>query len=267
MHAADSPPSPDQPDSGIALAIRERVAHIRIARAAKRNALTQAMFVALERALARVFDAGARVLVLSGVPGAFSAGADIGELAEQLAEPRLLAASGRQAQRTQLELERLPLPTIAAIDGVCVGGGLGLALACDLRIATPRSRFAITPARLGLLYGADDTRRLLAAVGVARAKEMLFTGRQVEADEALAIGLVNAVVPETELEWRIAQLLEQILGSSRSACAGIKRTIAHLGGDPTVTRAELDVAFADAFASADFAEGARAFVEKRSPEF
>jgi enoyl-CoA hydratase/carnithine racemase len=258
---------PIVPDSGISLAILERVAHIRIARAAKRNALTHAMFVALEQALARVFDTGARVLVLSGVPGAFSAGADIVELAQQLEDAKQLAASGRQAQRTQLELERLPLPTIAAIDGVCVGGGLGLALACDLRIATPRSRFAITPAKLGLLYGVDDTRRLVNAVGVARAKEMLFTGRPVEAEEALAFGLVNAVVPEGELEWRIAQVLEQLLGSSRSACAGIKRTIAHIGGDPTVSRAELDLAFADAFGSSDFAEGARAFLEKREPEF
>src|SRR5690606_27737039 len=128
-----------------------RLARIGINRPEKRNALANRHWLALEAELDRVAASAADMLVLSGVPGAFSAGADIDELGELLATPEAYAAGNAIVQRVQLKLQRLPQTTIAVIDGPCVGGGLGLALACDLRLASDRARFAITPTRLGLV--------------------------------------------------------------------------------------------------------------------
>ena len=161
------------------------LARVGIRRPDKRNALATRHWAAIEAALHAIAASPAQVLVVTGVPGAFSAGADIDELGQLLASPEAIAANNDQVQRTQLMLQRLPQTTVAVIDGVCVGGGLGLALACDLRLAGPRSRFAITPAKLGLVYSADDSRRLVNAVGMARAREMLLTGRLLDAATAL----------------------------------------------------------------------------------
>jgi enoyl-CoA hydratase/carnithine racemase len=241
------------------------VLQVRIQRPARRNALSSADWAALAAAFA---DPGnARVLVLCGVPGAFSAGADIEELAELLREPARFAASNAVVQDTQRALARLPLATVAAIDGACVGGGLGLALACDFRIATARSRFAITPAKLGLVYSADDTRRLVGAVGVARAKEMLLTGRTLDAVEAEAFGLLTRRVPDEGLDAAVDELVGTLLTMSPSAIAGIKSVLAHVTGDAAVDAHTARRAFDDAFQSADFAEGARAFLERRPPTF
>lgn len=242
-----------------------RVLTVRIQRPDRRNALAAADWTALAAALADTGDA--RVLVLAGVPGAFSAGADIDELADLLRDPSRFAAHNALAQATQLALERLPIPTIAAIDGACVGGGLGLALACDFRLATGRARFAITPARLGLVYSPDDTRRLVAAVGAARAKALLFTGRMLDAAEAESFGLLSQRVPDDGLDAAVATLAASLVAMSASAIAGIKRVVAHVAGDSTVDAAAARRAFDDSFHAADFAEGARAFLARRPPEF
>ncbi|MEO7941574.1 MAG: enoyl-CoA hydratase/isomerase family protein, partial [Burkholderiaceae bacterium] len=167
-----------QASNGVVLWQQEgRVARLRIDRPAKRNALANVHWAVIERCLAEIHASDARLIVLEGVPGAFSAGADIDELGELLADPAAFVANNAQVQRTQLALQRSPLTTIAVIDGVCVGGGLGLALACDLRIASARSRFGLSPAKLGLVYSPEDSRRLANTVGLARAREMLLTGR------------------------------------------------------------------------------------------
>jgi enoyl-CoA hydratase/carnithine racemase len=252
-------------DHNVVVARQGAVLQVRIQRPARRNALAGADWAALAAAFADPGDA--RVLVLSGVPGAFSAGADIEELAELLREPARFAASNALVQDAQRALARLPLATIAAIDGVCVGGGLGLALACDFRIATARSRFAITPAKLGLVYGTDDTRRLVGAVGAARAREMLLTGRLLDAAEADAFGLLTRRVADDGLDAAVDALVAELLAMSPSAIAGIKRVLAHVSGDPAVDADAARRAFDDAFHSADFAEGARAFLERRPPKF
>ena len=244
------------------------VARIAIRRPDKRNALATRHWAAIEAALDAVAGSAAQVLVLSGVPGAFSAGADIDELGQLLASPDAFAANNAQVQRTQLKLQRLPQTALAVIDGVCVGGGLGLALACDLRLAGPRSRFAITPAKLGLVYSADDSRRLVNAVGMARAREMLLTGRLLDAATALDWGLVNQLAgDEGELEALERAQLDALLATSGQARRGIKTVLGHLGGDPAITLDQANAAFNDAFASRDFAEGAQAFLEKRAPSF
>ncbi len=243
------------------------LARIGIRRPDKRNALATRHWAAIEAALDAIAGSAAQVLVLSGVPGAFSAGADIDELGQLLASPDAFAANNAQVQRTQLKLQRLPQTTLAVIDGVCVGGGLGLALACDLRLSGPRSRFAITPAKLGLVYSADDSRRLVNTVGMARAREMLLTGCLLDAATALEWGLVNRLAGEDGLEALERAQLESLLATSGQARRGIKTVLGHLGGDAGISLAQAEAAFDDAFASSDFAEGARAFLDKRAPSF
>lgn len=243
------------------------VAWLSIKRPAKRNALATVHWAALERCLAEIHAGTAKLLVLEGVPGAFSAGADIEELGGLLTESGAFAASNAQVQRTQLALQRSPLTTIAAIDGACVGGGLGLALACDFRIGTARSRFALSPAKLGLVYSPEDSRRLVNTVGLARAREMLLAGRLLDAPTALAWGLLNRMVNDGELETVLARMLTELQQTSASARAGIKQVLAWLGGDDRVDHAAATAAFNDAFGSTDFAEGSSAFLAKRPPQF
>lgn len=244
-----------------------RLARIGINRPEKRNALANRHWLALEAELDRVAASAADMLVLSGVPGAFSAGADIDELGELLATPEAYAAGNAIVQRVQLKLQRLPQTTIAVIDGPCVGGGLGLALACDLRLASDRARFAITPTRLGLVYSADDSRRLVHAVGMARARELLLTGRLLDAATAAGWGLVHQVVDADGLAAAEAALLDGLRATSGQARRGVKAVLAHVGGDPAVDAADAAHAFNAAFHGSDFAEGAAAFLARRPPVF
>lgn len=254
-------------DRVISCSVDGRVARIGIRRPDKRNALASRHWEALEAALAAVRESAADIMVLSGVPGAFSAGADIDELGELLATPEAYAASNAVVQRTQLALQRLPQTTVAVIDGACVGGGLGLALACDLRLASARARFAITPAKLGLVYSADDSRRLVQAVGMARARELLLTGRLLDAAIAADWGLVHQLAEVDALDAAEAALLDGLCATSGQARRGIKTVLGHLGGDAAVDAAQAAAAFDGAFSSSDFAEGAAAFLAKRPPRF
>ena len=243
------------------------VTRVTIARPARRNALAEVHWRALDAAFREAATDGTRVLVLAGQPGAFSAGADLAELASLLGDPAAFRANAAVVQAAQQALADLPAATIAAIDGTCVGGGLGLALACDFRIATPRSRFAITPAKLGLVYSPADTARLVAAVGPVRARDLLLRGRPVEADEARAIGLVGELVAPESLEAMVAAQTAELLTLSPASIAGIKRVLAHLADPARVPREAAERAFLDAFDGADFAEGARAFLDKRPPRY
>ena len=254
-------------DKVISCSVNGRVARIGIHRPDRRNALASRHWAALEDALEAVRQSPADIMVLSGVPGAFSAGADIDELGELLATPEAYAASNAVVQRTQLALQRLPQTTVAVIDGAGVGGGLGLALACDLRLASGRARFAITPAKLGLVYSADDSRRLVQAVGMARARELLLTGRLLDAATAAAWGLVHQLAGDDGLEAAETALLDGLRATSGQARRGIKTVLGHLGGDVAASASDAAAAFESAFASSDFAEGAAAFLAKRPPSF
>lgn len=243
------------------------LARIGIHRPDKRNALATRHWAAIEAALDAIAASDAQIVVVSGVPGAFSAGADIDELGQLLTAPEAFAANNAQVQRTQLKLQRLPQTTLAVIDGACVGGGLGLALACDLRLASARSRFAITPAKLGLVYSADDSRRLVNTVGMARTREMLLTGRLLDAATALDWGLVNQLAGEDGIEALEQAQVQQLLATSGQARRAIKTVLGHLGGDASIGAAQAEAAFNDAFSSSDFVEGAAAFLDKRAPRF
>lgn len=238
-------------------------AHLLVDRAAKRNAFDMAMWTALPRILAvAAKDSELRLLVLrSADPGAFCAGADIGELLANKDDPVWRAANQIAINRAQFDLTRFPLPTIAFIEGDCIGGGCGLALACDLRIATPRARFGITPAKLGLVYPLHDVKLLTDLVGPGQAKRLLFSGDLISADEAQRIGLIELIGDA------IDPLADPILAASPHSTRQVKGFVRRVLDGQAEDDADTLAIFAQAFTLPDFIEGTTAFVEKRKPEF
>lgn len=243
-------------------------------RAEKKNAMTEAMWEQLLQALSQVADEhrrsggrAPRALVLAGAPGAFCAGADIAELALLLREPAAMSANNHLVARAQLALEQLPLPTLALIDGPCFGGGFGLAAACDFRVASARASFAITPARLGLLYSIEDTRRVVRLLGDTRARRLLLRGERLDAQTARDWGLLDALVEPELLQAQAQAWLADICAQSPTSMTGIKATLAHVGQAGRGDEAEVRAAFDAAFYGSDFAEGAAAFLERRSARF
>jgi enoyl-CoA hydratase/carnithine racemase len=188
-------------------------------------------------------------------------------MTQNVAHPERMRAMQQAVLEGQLAWARLAIPTIAVIRGACTGGGCGLALACDLRLAADDSFFAIPPARLGLVYALDDTRRLVDLVGPARAKEILFTGRRIAAREALDLGLVNEVVPAADLEARALELAAVIAGNAGNSIAAAKHVVNLIMDGTRAETPATRAMFDEAFNSAEFAEGARAFLEKRAPRF
>jgi len=238
-------------------------AHLLIDRAAKRNAFDIAMWQAIPRILAEAAaDPDLRLLVLRAAdPGAFCAGADIGELLANKDDAEWRAANQCAINAAQFELTRFALPTIAFVDGDCVGGGCGLALACDLRVASPRARFGITPAKLGLVYPLHDVKLLSDLVGPGQAKRMLYTGSLIDAVEALRIGLIEAVGED------FAEFAEPILAASPYSTRQIKGFVRRVLDGQANDDADTLAVFAAAFTGPDFLEGTSAFTQKRKPEF
>jgi enoyl-CoA hydratase/carnithine racemase len=233
------------------------------------NALTAAMWEALPRVMSEIeADSSLRVVVLRGAgQRAFSAGADISEFET--------ARTGDSAARYDalnhaafMALSGTRKPTIAMIHGFCLGGGLGLALSCDLRLADETSQFAIPAAKLGIGYNARWVRPILAAISPARAKELLFTGRRFSAAHAAGMGLVNHVVTSKTLESETRALAAEIAGNAPLSISAAKDVIDEFVRHPdNPNMTSLDARVAACFASEDYAEGRRAFLEKRKPVF
>ena len=239
-----------------------------IDRPAKKNALDQATWRAFQTVAAEIADDPEIALVtVRGAGGVFCAGADIAEFVALTS-----ASAGRRdafadAVRDGEEaIARISKPTIAAIEGVCVGGGCQVALACDIRIAAEGTRFGVTPAKLGIVYPVASTRRLVATVGKSAAKDLLFTGRLIDAAEALRIGLVDRVVPAERLDEEVDALSGQIAANSRYSLLAAKTTV-NAFDDASPDLAALDALWRGGFAGDDLKEGARAFLEKRKPDF
>lgn len=236
---------------------------------ARMNAFNSAMWATIPECVARaVADPDVRVIVMRGAgEKAFSAGADISEFEN--------ARTGDAAKTYDAlndnafnALINCPKPTIAMIHGFCLGGGLGLALCCDLRLADEASQYAIPAAKLGIGYNARWVKPILAAIPAPRAKELLFTGRRYGASEALAIGLVSRLVPAADLELATRQLAAEIAGNAPLSVMAAKRVIDEMTRHPEhPDMASLDKAITACFDSADYAEGRRAFLEKRKPQF
>lgn len=249
------------------LEIAGGVARLLIDRPDKRNAMDQSMWEAVPALVATAMaDEAVRLLILASArPGPFCAGADIGEFATASADPVWRARNQAAIRGTQLALARAEKPTLAVIDGDAIGGGCGMALACDVRIASPRARMGITPAKLGLVYPLHDTRLLVDLVGPSQAKRLLFTATLIDAAEALRLGLVDIVADDLDAE--VAAFSAAVLGASptsqRGSKAIIQRIVEGAHDDDRASAAGFDAAFT----GADFHEGVAAFLAKRKPVF
>jgi enoyl-CoA hydratase/carnithine racemase len=245
------------------LHIEGPVARLIIDRADKRNAFTLAMWQAVPRLLREAADVPTLKLLIvqAAQPGGFCAGADIAELLANKDDAAWRDANQAAINAAQFELTRFPLPTIAFVEGDAVGGGCGLTLACDMRVATPAARFGITPAKLGLVYPLHDVKLLTDLIGPGQARRMLYTGCLLDAAEAQRIGLVEAVADSP------AQIVQAILSGSRHSTTAIKGFVRRVLDGQTQDDAQTQAIFAAAFEGADFAEGAAAFVERRRPRF
>ena len=236
----------------------------------RHNAMSLEMWEAVSDILADfAADPDIRVVVLTGAGGkAFVSGADISKFEDERASTEAVARYTRATEGAAESLSTIAKPTIAMIAGYCIGGGVAVALSCDLRICSDDSRFAIPAARLGIGYGYAHLRRLVDQVGPAYAKEILFTARRFDASEALAMGLVNRVVPSDRLEATVAEYTDSIAENAPLSLAAAKAVIGEILKDPAKRDLEAcDRLVQGCFDSDDYVEGRRAFMEKRKPRF
>jgi enoyl-CoA hydratase/carnithine racemase len=244
------------------------VARLTISHPERRGALDHPI---LDRFATILPELDARCLIITGEAGMFSAGYDIADLPEDAfaGEAERLVAHPFTAALDAVEA--YPYPTLAVLGGHAIGGGLELALACDLRIAAADARFGMPPARLGIVYSHTGIRTFLDAIGTPRTRQLFLLGERIDAATALAWGLVNEVRPGGELAEAALALATRLAGGAPLAQAGNKRVIRAMrdgaaGLAPGVERELLELRQAS-FASDDFREGVRAFAEKRAPDW
>jgi len=243
------------------------VAVLTMRRPDRLNALDTRTIAALDDAVAAAGrDPAVRVVVVAGEGRAFSAGADIKEFAALPGAPQFRAFIER-LETTLRRLERLPKPSIAAVGGVAFGGGLELALACDLRVVAEDARFGVPEIKLGLLPGAGGTQRLPRIVAPAVATQMLMTGEPIDATEAYRIGLANLVVPAGTALVRALDLAGVLAARAPLALAAVKRLRDSWSLPLDLALDHERETVANLFATDDRAEGTAAFAEKRDPHF
>lgn len=234
----------------------------------RRNALTAQMWDDLTVALATAAaDPDLKVLIITGAGEHFAAGADISEFSKLYATPNSSAVISQKISVALDAIANFPRPTIAKIRGACVGGGTGIALACDLRFADGTSKFAITPGKLGLVYPFSDVRRLVQTVGQSAAKDILFSARLIEAEEAKTMGLIDRLVDQYALDQEVRDYALSICGTSKSSVQITKQMFMAIAEGQRGETASTKKWFLDAFSSDDFREGYSAFLEKRKARF
>ena len=255
--------------SDLALTKRQgAVYEIALNRPRQRNAINEPMLDALFDAFEgaeREFHQGARVLLLRAEGRVFSAGIDLNQFLdfEESLRDNLFPMTARY-QALADQIERCSLPVICVMQGYCLGLALELALACDFRIAAARAKLGLPEARLGIIPDVGGTTRLVKLVGVGRAKDLVLTGRHIDAEEALNWGLVNAVYPKAELEQGVAQLVESLAASAPLAVSYGKRVINDIADNTRGLRIEA-WAQAQLFRSSDFQRAVRAMLDKDYP--
>jgi len=236
----------------------------------KRNAMSLEMSAATAAAMedyAR--DPAIRVVILRGQGDkAFISGADISQFKERRSNAEQVKAAEAISERCNKAIRECPKPVIAMIRGYCMGGGLGTAVVCDLRIASDDSRFGVPAAKLGVGYRFSGIRRLSEVVGPQFTAEIFYTGRQFSAQEALQMGLINRMLPAAELEKYVLDYAATLAGNAPLTIAAVKRCLIELRKDPADRNIDLCQKMVDdCFASEDYVEGRNAFMEKRKPAF
>lgn len=246
-----------------------QVAYLTIDRPEKRNALTQAMWTDVPRIIAKFNeDSSIRLIVLrSSTPGIFSAGADISEYRLHAGDLRWSADSQRVVGAALRAVQEAKAPTLAAVDGPCFGGGAGLAVACDFRISTRSATFAITPAKLGMVYPYGALVALVDLVGPTHAKRILFTGETFNSAQAAQMGLVDMIVEDSDLNSAIHSFAAGLLTTSGMSARIMKEAIRLIMSGVREESAQTDEFVDRALRSADYHEGVSAFIERRPPVF
>ena len=246
----------------------DRVVRLTISNPAKRNALDHPILDAISATLSRLAgEDGARCVIVTGAHGMFSAGYDIGEIPEEEFEERAERLVAHPFTEAIDALEAFPWPTLAMLPGHTIGGGLELALACDLRVALDGIKLGMPPAKLGLVYSHTGLRRFIDAIGAARTRELFLLGRYIDADTALQWGLVTRVAAAEKLEPTALELAAELAGNAPLSQRGNKRVIAALLAAESDLPAEVEQELIElrraSFASQDMREGMRAFAERR----
>ena len=237
---------------------------------ARKNAINGAMWRGIPPAMAR-FDADSEVRCVAfrgAGTEAFAAGADISEFAKTRAKRSAVSEYDGLLDKVLHAIQGSPKPSVAMIYGYCMGGGVEIALACDLRYCGQSAQFAIPAAKLGLAYNIEGHKRLVETVGHARAREIMFLGRRYSADEAFGMGLVHAVVADAELGGSVERIMKTLCENAPLAIANSKTIIEEFvkaKGSPNAAR--MRAAIARCAKSADYQEGRKAFMEKRKPKF
>jgi enoyl-CoA hydratase/carnithine racemase len=249
----------------------EAVARLTIANPEKRNALDHDMLDAIAEVLPSL-DRGieVRCVVITGEGEMFSAGYDIGGIPDASFTEDAEALVAHPFHAAMEAVSGHPWPVLAAINGHCLGGGLELAVRCDLRLAAMRAKLGMPPAKLGLIYGHTGLEKFIDVIGVARTKELFLTGRNLSAPRAMAIGLVNDTVPDDQLADTALELAAEVAANAPLSMKGNKYAIEMLNSWGRLTpeqEEELVELRRSCFASEDFHEGVKAFSEKRKPQW
>jgi enoyl-CoA hydratase/carnithine racemase len=214
-------------------------------------------------------DDGVRAILFRGAgEQAFASGADISEFKENRKDKASAVAYNKIVEEAEIAIRECPRPTVAMIHGFCMGGGMALALACDLRFAAEGARFGIPAAKLGIIYDFDAVRQLVDLVGPAYAKDILYSARAMKADEAFRIGLIQRVWPAAELESQTLEYLKTVAANAPLSIRGAKAQMAAIfEGSSARHKEEMQAARLETFDSSDYKEGTNAFLEKRPPKF
>lgn len=253
--------------SDIVQFLKDGILTIRLNREHKKNAITLAMWRTLRAAAtAAQDDDDVRSIILTGGPTCFSAGADISEFAEVRSTPEQVETYEVAVDGAMSAFQSSRKPVVAAISGVCMAGGMGLAASADFRIADRNASFAITAVRMGLVYNIAKSSRIYQLVGLTNAKRILMTGQRFSADEALSMGLVDALADDPDAQS--ASLAATMAMGAPLALEGLKAILEAIASNEIETRrAALERHIAAADASEDHREATRAFAEKRAPVF
>ena len=250
--------------------IKDGVGWMTINNPARHNAISLEMWQAIGEAMdAFTADASVRCVVMTGAGDkAFASGADISQFEKQRANADAAAEYARISKSGRAKLQGFEKPLIARIHGYCMGGGLGIALAADFRIATETSTLGIPAARLSIAYDLNNVRQLVGLIGPSRAKEVLITARRYSGLEAAQMGLVNRCVPEGQLDSEISDITSRIVENAPLSMRASKLTVNQVMIDESNRDLDLIAALSKAcFDSNDYREGRQAFMEKRKPVF